>query len=175
VTVGGGEPLAQPRFTTALLKAAQEAYLHTALETCGHAPWNHVESMLHYVNLLQFDLKHIYPARHRELTGQSNELILGNLKRVLSVKAPEDVIVRFPVVPGYTDTADDIREMAKFVAGLGFVMVELVPYHRLGISKYAQYGMVYPLAESQPPSQVVVDELRRIVEDLGLVEMTGRI
>ncbi len=174
MTVGGGEPLAQPEFAAGLLEAAQNAYLHTALETCGHAPWGHFEAVLRHVDLLQFDLKHIDPLEHRHLTGQSNELILSNLERVLSVKVPRDVIVRFPVVPGYTDTGD-IREMARYMARLGFVQMELIPYHRLGVSKYAQYGMVYSLAECDPPSQGMMDRLKEVVENMGLVEMSGKI
>ena len=175
ITVGGGEPLAQYRFAAELLKAAQEAYLHTALETSGYAPWSHLEAVLKHVDLLQFDMKHMDPARHQELTGQSNEVILGNLKRVLSMKAPQDVIIRIPVVPGCNDLVESIRETARFVAGLGFRQVELVPYHRLGISKYAQYGMVYPLRDCKPSPQDHLDELRKIVKESGLTEMAGSI
>ena len=175
VTLGGGEPLMQHRFTAELLKAAQEAYLHTALETCGHAPWTHLEAVLKHVDLLQFDLKHMDPVRHRELTGQSNELILTNLKKVLSVKAPQDVIVRIPVVPGCNDSTENIRETAEFIAELGLKHIELVPYHRLGVSKYAQYGMVYPLAGCEPAPQNRLDELRKIVKEFGLTEMAGSI
>ncbi len=175
VTVGGGEPLAQYRFAAELLEAAQAAYLHTALETCGHAPWSHLEAVLKHVDLLQFDLKHMNSAKHRDLTGQSNELILGNLKRVLSVKAPQDVIVRIPVVPGCNDSAENVRETAGFVAELGLKQVELVPNHRLGVSKYAQYGMVYPLAGGELVPQERLDKLRKIVKESGLTEMAGSI
>ena len=175
MTVGGGEPLAQYRFAAALLEAAQHAYLHTALETSGHAPWSHLETVLKHVDLLQFDLKHLDPDKHEELTGQSNELILGNLQRVLSVKAPQDVIIRIPVVPRCNDSAENIRETARFVAGLGFGKAELIPYHRLGVSKYPQYGMVYPLAGREPASQSQLDEHRKIVRESGLTEMAGSI
>ncbi len=175
VTIGGGEPLAQYLFTTEILKAAHEAYLHAALETCGHAPWHHFETVLKHVDLLQFDLKHMDPLRHRELTGQSNELIIENLKRVLSVKTSEDVIIRIPVIPGCTDSVENISETAEFVAGLGFRQLELIPYHRLGVSKYAQYGRAYPLTGYEPTPQPNLDALRKIVEESGLMEMTGSI
>jgi pyruvate formate lyase activating enzyme len=175
VTIGGGEPLAQYRFTTELLKAAHEAYLHTALETCGHAPWSHFETVLEHVDLLQFDIKHMDLARHKELTGQSNELILDNLKKVRSIKDPRDVIIRIPVVPGCNDLEENIRSTAKFAAGLGFGRIELVPYHRLGISKYAQYGMVNPLAGCAPPSDVELTWLREVVSACGATEVGGSI
>lgn len=173
MTLGGGEPLAQHEFAAELLKVAQEAYLHTALETCGHAPWSHLETVLKYTDLLQFDLKHMDSAKHQTLTGQTNELTLDNLKRVLSVKAPQDVIIRIPVVPGCNDSTENIRETARFVAGLGFKQAELVPYHRLGVSKYAQYGMVYQLAGCDPPSRRQLDEMKNIVKEYGLMEMAG--
>jgi pyruvate formate lyase activating enzyme len=175
VTVGGGEPLAQYRFAAELLEAAQDAYLHTALETCGHAPWSHLETVLKHVDLLQFDLKHMDPAKHQDLTGQSNEVILGNLRRVLSLKAPQDVIIRIPVVPGCNDSMESIRETVRLVAGLGFSQAELIPYHRLGISKYAQYGMADPLPGCEPSPQNHLDELRKIVKESGLTEMAGSI
>ena len=175
VTVGGGEPLAQCQFAAELLEAAHKSYLHTALETCGHAPWPHFSVVLEHVDLLQFDIKHMDLARHRELTGQSNELILDNLRKVRSIKDPRDVIIRIPVVPGCNDSAENIRSTAEFVAGLGFRQVELVLYHRLGASKYAQYGMAYPLTECEPPSEADMSSLREVVRASGAIEVGGSI
>lgn len=174
ITIGGGEPMAQYRFTAELLEAAQEEYLHTALETSGHAAWGRLERVLSCVDLLHFDLKHMDPRRHEELTGQSNELILANLERVLRVKEPEDVVIRIPVIPGCNDSVENIRKSATFVAGLGFTQIELMPYHQLGVSKYRQYGMVYPLDEATPVSESDLEGLRRLVESFGLQEVTGR-
>jgi len=173
MTVGGGEPLQQYKFAAELLRAAREAYLHTAVETAGYAPWSHLEAVLKHVDLLQFDLKHMDPGKHQELTGQSNLLVLDNLKKLLSLKSPRDVIIRIPVVPGCNDTAENIGQTARFIAGLGFSHAELIPYHRLGVSKYAQYGRVYPLAGCQPVPQEHLDELRKIVRESGLTEMAG--
>ena len=175
ITIGGGEPLTQYRFTAELLEAAGDAYLHTAIETCGYAPWTHFEIVLRHVDLLQIDLKHMDSEKHKELTGKTNELIIENLKKVLSVKEPEDVIIRIPVVPGCNDSVENIRQSARFVAELGFKKIELIPYHRLGVSKYSQYGMVYPLDEAEPAPQTEIQALRDIVENFGLKEVTGTI
>ncbi len=163
ITIGGGEPLLQHHFTSALLEAAHGVYLHTALETSGFAAWEHFESVLAHVDLLQIDFKHLDPVRHRELTGQSNELIIDNLNRVLSVKSPRDVVVRFPVIPGCNDSVETIRAMAEFVMGIGFTQIELIPYHKMGVSKYAQYGMAYPLVECESPSESDMARLRDVV------------
>jgi pyruvate formate lyase activating enzyme len=174
ITVGGGEPLAQYEFTADLLAAAHEAYLYTALETCGHAPWNHFEPVLRHVDTLYLDLKHIDAAKHKQFTGQSNSLILDNLRKVLWVKAPQDVVIRIPVIPGYSDPVENITGISKVVAELGFSQVELIPYHRLGVSKYAQYGMVYQLDESLAAHETDLNELRKIVADHGLAEISDR-
>jgi pyruvate formate lyase activating enzyme len=167
ITIGGGEPLLQHRFTAKLLEAAHEVYLHTALETCGHVPWRHFEAVLKHVDLLHIDLKHMDPVRHRELTGQSNEMIIDNLRRIPSVKSPQEVIVRFPVIPGCNDSVKNIRDMTEFVKDLGFEQIELIPYHRMGSSKYAQYDMAYPLPECESPSESEMDRLREIVTGHG--------
>jgi pyruvate formate lyase activating enzyme len=166
VTLGGGEPLLQHHFTSALLEAAHGVYLHTALETSGFAAWEHFEPVLKHVDLLQIDLKHLDPDRHRELTGQSNELILDNLRRVPSVKSPQDVIVRIPVIPGCNDSVEDIRDMRQFVTDLGFTQIELIAYHKMGVSKYAQYDMAYPLAQRESPSESHMARLREVIPTL---------
>jgi pyruvate formate lyase activating enzyme len=175
VTLGGGEPLAQYRFTAELLKAAHEAYLHTALETCGHAPWPHLAVVLEHVDLLQFDIKYMDSVKHKELTGQSNDLILENLKKLQSVKDPRDVIVRIPVIPGCNDSDENIRATAEFAAGLGFNRIELIPYHRQGTSKYAQYGMVNPLTGCEPLSEADMARLKMVVLACGATEVGGSI
>jgi pyruvate formate lyase activating enzyme len=173
VTIGGGEPLTQPRFTADLLEAAQEEYLHTAIETSGYASWPHLENVLRHVDLLHFDLKHMDPEQHQALTGQSNALILDNLRKVLSVKEPQDVIIRIPLIPGCNDSIENISASAQFVAELGFAQMELISYHRFGVSKYEQYGLVYPLngAGSLPEAQI--QALRSIVESFGVREVSG--
>ena len=173
ITIGGGEPLAQHRFTAELLRTAQERYLHTAVETSGFATWNHFEAVLRHVDQLYCDVKHMDPHKHRELTGQSNELILENLEKVLSIKEPDDVVIRIPLIPGCNDSAENVSASAKFVSELGFKRIELMPYHRFGVSKYRQYGRQYRLDDSGSVSEQEILDLRGIVESFGLEEVTG--
>jgi pyruvate formate lyase activating enzyme len=113
------------------------------------------------------------PEQHQALTGQSNALILDNLRKVLSVKEPQDVIIRIPLIPGCNDSIENISASAQFVAELGFAQMELISYHRFGVSKYEQYGLVYPLngAGSLPEAQI--QALRSIVESFGVREVSG--
>ncbi|TET17287.1 MAG: glycyl-radical enzyme activating protein [Dehalococcoidia bacterium] len=173
ITVGGGEPLMQFEFVLQLLKRCKERFLHTALETCGHAPGEHLKQISEYVDLMYYDIKHMDPARHKELTGVSNELILSNARRVLSGEVNCEVIVRTAIIPGSNDSEDNIEATARFVAESGGKMMELLPYHGLGSSKYRQLGMEYELKDTRPPTDEQMERLRNIVESFGLKEMTG--
>jgi len=173
VTIGGGEPLAQFEFSLELLKRCQAHFLHTAMETCGHVPWRHLKETSEYLDLMYYDIKHMDPVRHKELTGVSNELILRNAKRVLSEKVNCEVIIRTEVVPGCNDSEKDIEAIARFVVESGGKMMELLPYHALGSSKYRQLGMEYELTQVEPPTEEQMQRLRKTVESFGLKEMTG--
>jgi pyruvate formate lyase activating enzyme len=173
VTIGGGEPLAQSEFVLELLKRCQARFLYTAVETCGHVPWRHLKEASEYLNLLYYDIKHMDSIRHKELTGVSNELILRNAKRVLSGKIKCEVIIRTEVVPDCNDSEKDIEAIARFVVESGGKMMELLPYHALGSSKYRQLGMEYALTDIKPPTEEQMQRLRETVESFGLKEMTG--
>lgn len=102
VTISGGEPLAQFQFTMGLLKRCKERFLHTAIETCGYVPWERLEKSAEYLDLIYYDIRHMNPVRHEELTGVSNKLILSNAKKILSKNLSCEVIIRTEVVPGAT-------------------------------------------------------------------------
>ena len=173
VSVGGGEPLMQFKFVLALVKKCQERFFHIALETCGHGQWPHLKQISEYLDLLYYDIKHMDSVRHKELTGVSNDLILSNARRVLSGEVGCEVIVRIPIVPGCNDSEQDVAAIARFVAESGGKMIELLPYHALGSSKYRQLGMQYELGEVRPPSEEQMERLRNVVKSFGLKEMTG--
>jgi len=150
VTISGGEPLAQPAFLQALLAACKEAELHTTLDTCGFAPWSVLERIRGYVDLFLYDLKLMDEARHRELTGVSNRLILDNLA-ALSERG-HTIIVRVPVIPGINDDEGAVQQIGAFVATLPHLMrLELLPYHHIAAEKYARLGRAYALPEARPP------------------------
>lgn len=145
VTLSGGEPLAQPAFARRLLCGFRERRIHTAVETCGYAPWEEWEGLLPCVDLVLFDLKHVDPVRHEQLTGVSNAMIVDNLRRLS--QTPVEVIVRWPVVPGYNDDPPTLKALAELLLELGTLReVHLLPYHRFGRAKYQRLGLEYPLA-----------------------------
>jgi pyruvate formate lyase activating enzyme len=138
VTLGGGEPLAQPEFARAILRRCREKGLHTAVETCGHIPWFHIELALPWTNLFLFDLKHVNRVKHQARTRGDVGLILSNLARLAA--AGPAVIVRIPIIPTFNDEPEEIAAIADQIAALRLREVHLLPYHRLGQGKYRLLG-----------------------------------
>jgi pyruvate formate lyase activating enzyme len=148
VTFTGGEPLAQPEFLMAALKECRANYIHTGVETCAHVTTDLLQEVLRWTDWLFIDLKHMDSAAHRAGTGVGNELILRNVAMVAAAGWPGRLIVRVPVVPGFNDTAENFRATAAFVVQLGLGEVNLLPFHRLGASKYEQLGLANPYAHA---------------------------
>jgi pyruvate formate lyase activating enzyme len=150
VTFSGGEPLAQPELRAECLRRCRRWGYHTAVETCGQARWEDVAAAAESTDLFLYDLKQLDTARHAELTGAGNELILENLERLLGLGAV--VTVRVPVVPGANDDRASLTALADFVARHpGLRSVELLPYHPLGAHKYDALDLAWtPFAKPEP-------------------------
>ncbi|HDZ21477.1 hypothetical protein LCGC14_0124710 [marine sediment metagenome] len=140
MTLSGGEPMMQPDFTDALLTSAKRERLHCAVETCGHAPWRQYERITPHVDLFLYDIKETDPARHVEVTGVGNELILANLRKLHDSGAA--ILMRLPIAPGINDRSEHFRAVAELAASLPDLQgVEIMPYHRLGLSKRDRFGL----------------------------------
>jgi len=167
MTLSGGEPLLQYQFAAALLRAAKEAGLHTALDTSAFAAWTRFEPLLDWTDLVLCDLKHMDSERHVTLTGVSNELILDNLRRLDA--AGQKVWIRIPLISGYNDDEANYREMAPFLSSLRHAeSIEILRYHRLAESKYPSVGETFSLQGVEPPSEAEAESLRQILVDHGL-------
>lgn len=174
VTLSGGEPLAQPEFAASILGLCKGAYIHTALDTCGHAEWRIFEEVLKFVDLLLYDFKHMDPVKHKKYTGVSNHLILDNARRA-SHKLSIPMWARIPVIPGYNDSAENIEATARFIAaelGNCVKQVSLLPYHRLGETKFERLEVNYSVSTS-PPGEEHLQELQRVFERFGLPVYIG--
>lgn len=149
VTVSGGEPLAQPEFLGALLSACRAAGIHTALDTCGFAPWEVLDRIRGDVDLFLYDLKLLDDAKHRELTGVSNDLIVKNL-RALSDRGHR-IHLRVAIIPGVNDDDASLREIGAFASSLPHLdEIDILPYNRMGIDKYARLDRPYRLPGAAP-------------------------
>ncbi len=172
LTISGGEALRQPEFTTALLKAAKESGVSTAIESTGHASFEIIQMLLPYLDLYLLDIKHINPDKHKEFTGVSNRLILENAVKI--AREAKKLIIRVPVVPNFNDTPDEIADIAGFASSLPNVNeIHLLPYHRLGRDKYTGLGREYRMGDIMPPPNDKMQELCNTAEKLGLKAQIG--
>jgi glycyl-radical enzyme activating protein len=167
VTASGGEPLVYPEFVADLFRRCGAHGVHTAMETCGNVPWRRFQLVLPVTDLFLFDLKHADPARHRQETGADNQRIIRNLRALQ--EAGKQVIVRVPVIPGFNDSLEDITAIADLAfpaAGEG--EMHLLPFHRLGISKYRKLEKDWPMGGVEPPGLAYVHELADALGRPGL-------
>jgi pyruvate formate lyase activating enzyme len=168
VTFSGGEPLAQPDFLFALLKACKDRQIHTALDTSGFSAWKVLDRIRHNVDVFLFDLKLMDDGKHRMATGVSNLPILENL---LALSADNSRIrVRFPVIPGITDDKVNVSAIGAFVAGLPSTPpIDLLPYHNSAAAKYERLGKAYRLRDTRSPTADSLARLANLLREFGLI------
>lgn len=151
VTLGGGEVMMQPEAATNLLMACKHDGINTAIETCGYTKLESLLNIAEFTDLFLYDIKHIDPERHLELTGVRNERILENLQELLHRRY--NVKVRMPLLKGINDGQDEIERTIKFLTPFreykNFKGIDLLPYHKMGVNKYNQLDKVYPI-EGEP-------------------------
>jgi pyruvate formate lyase activating enzyme len=172
VTFSGGEPLWQQDFLLALLRDCKEKEIHTAVDTCGFAPWETLDGIWEYVDLFLYDLKLMDEAQHRKFTGVSNASILYNLQ-MLSERG-HNIFLRVPIIPGVSDDEENIRQIGVFAAALPCLdRVDILPYHHAAAEKYHRLNKVYGLPEIRPPSDERMAEIAQILQGFGLQVKIG--
>jgi pyruvate formate lyase activating enzyme len=163
VTLSGGEPALSKDFAREILEQCKNHRLHTAIETCGEVPWESLEVLLPFTDLIMMDIKHSDADKHRLATGQRNDRILSNARRLaLSGKT---IVFRTPVVPAVNDSEEDIMQIATFVRelielrrgshqnGSAIVTYELLAFHKLAAGKYSSLGLDYKARDVEPPTK----------------------
>lgn len=167
VTFSGGEPLMQPEFLTSLLKGCQVRGIHTVVDTSGFAPLEKLKRIAEVTDLFLFDVKVINPDAHLRLTNCSNQPIIENLEWLN--QSGKKVVVRFPLIPGVTDDADNIEAVAELLAAMSSPQqVDILPFHRVGSGKYHRLSRRNPLAHAEPLATEAVHAVRQQFENRGL-------
>ncbi len=167
LTVSGGEPLMQPNFVHALFKEAKREGLHTTLDTSGFLGYKASDALLENVDLALLDIKSFDSATYKEVTAVDLKPTLDFARRLDQLGI--DVWIRFVLVPGLTDAEDNIDGLARFVASLGNVAkVEILPFHKMGESKYQQLNKPYKLANTPEPTPEEVERARQIFASHGV-------
>ena len=168
ITVTGGEPLLQIDFLTELFRQAKAAGVHTTLDTSAN-PYTEKEpfyskwlELMKYTDLVLLDIKQIDEEEHIKLTGQSNKNILAMARKLSDMGKP--MWIRHVLVPGGSDKDEYLHRLADFIHTLKTVeRVEVLPYHSLGVFKWEQLGIPYPLEGVRPPSEERINNAREIL------------
>lgn len=140
ITFSGGEPLAHAEFLLECLQLLR-GRVHTALQTCGYATPRVFGQVLPLVDYVLYDIKLVDPAAHLRYTGVENDLILQNFATLCQSGKP--FTVRTPLIPGVTDTAENLTAIARLLQGYGIKNIELMPYNTAAGAKYAAVGRVF--------------------------------
>ena len=168
VTVSGGEPLLKAEFVGELFTRCKEDGIDTCVETCGFADSEAFAEILPVTDLFLFDIKHMDAAAHKKHTGQPNERILENA--ALLMQRGADVLFRQPLIPGVNDSPENIAATADFLTRTGVCAagLELMPYHRMGWSKYRALDMKYPAEGIEPCGDAAAEAVRAAYEASGI-------
>ncbi len=170
VTLSGGEPLLQPEFAREILARSKAEGIHTAIETAANCRWRDLETLLPFTNLVMMDIKHMDAAKHRAVTGVSNERILKNARRLAECGA--HMQFRVPVIPTVNDTAPEIQAIAAFVCDLpssgAQPSLELLPFHRLAGDKFRSLGLDDRSAPLTPLSKEQMAALAKAAQECGI-------
>lgn len=165
LTIGGGDPILQPDFVSALLKRARERGHDTAIETAGHGPYQDLRSIAQNVHQVFFDIKHLDPDQHRNYIGVDNKLILANLRTLCQDLPDLKKIIRTPLIPGFNDSREVVEAIARLAGELpGVRGYELLPYHAFGEAKYLQLGREYPCAGLKPMDARQAAQLQAVAD-----------
>ncbi|MEU8889384.1 pyruvate formate-lyase-activating protein [Streptomyces sp. NPDC048442] len=167
-TLSGGEPLLQPVFAGELFhRFKHELGLHTALDTSGYLGARATDALLRDVDLVLLDIKSWDPATYAKVTGREVAPTLAFARRLAALDKP--VHIRFVLVPGLTDDPANIEGVAAFAASLGVVSrVDVLPFHKLGETKWEALGKPFTLHDTPSPGPEQVTAAREIFEGHGL-------
>jgi len=169
ITVTGGEALMQIDFLLELFQQAKQRGIHTCLDTSGvtyhpgESEYNRkLDALMEVTDLVLLDIKHIDPEGHRTLTGHGNEHILAFARYLEEKKIP--VWVRHVVVPGITDDPQLLTRLGEFLGTLSNVKaLDVLPYHIMGVSKYRELDIPYPLEGVEPATKKMAMTAKQII------------
>ena len=169
ITVTGGEALMQLDFVLELFRMAKKKNIHTCLDTSGityrpgESGYNQkLDALMEVTDLVMLDIKHIDPQGHKVLTGHDNAGILAFAKYLEEKQV--DVWIRHVVVPGITDDPQLLTRLGSFLGTLSNVKaLDVLPYHIMGIVKYEQLNMPYPLDGVPPATKEQAAQAKKII------------
>lgn len=166
VTITGGEPLLQAPFLIELFTKLKEENIHTCIDTSGMVViTEEIKKLLSLTDLVLLDIKHIDSAKCKALVGVSNKLELEFAKYLSDNSIP--VWIRQVLVPGYTDSKEDLEKLKTFLSTLNNVKkIEILPYHSIGKYKWEKLGVKYELEGVRDANNDDVARAKKILDIL---------
>ncbi len=166
ITVTGGEPLLQLDFVTELFREAKRRGIHTCLDTSGitfnENQRDRYDRLVSFTDLVMLDIKHIRPDSHKKLTGVANESVLAFAKYLSEKNIP--IWIRCVIIKGITDDENDLLALGEFIGKLKTLKaLDVLPYHTMGVSKYENLGIPYPLDGVPPLSKEDAIAAKKII------------
>ncbi|AHM75785.1 glycyl-radical enzyme activating protein [Yersinia hibernica] len=167
VTLSGGEPFMQPDVTAELLQRCHQQGIHTAVESCLHTPWRYIAPSLPWLDLMLADLKHTDEHRFQQWTGGSAKRVMDNFRQLAA--AGTRITVRVPLIPDFNADRRSVQGIVDFAADeIGVKEIHFLPYHTLGINKYALLGEEYLAARSPLDAPSLLAFAESYARDKGL-------
>jgi pyruvate formate lyase activating enzyme len=164
----------QIEFLLDALKACKLNGYHTAVDTSGYSSVENFKSILPYTDLFLYDLKHLDGAKHLQATGVSNIGILNNLGFLLDNN--REVMLRIPVIPGFNDDAAYQEKLVSFINSMkakSLKKIHLLPYHKIGSSKYKKFKMQYNMEGIEPPDKSTMLSMKELLLQTGIKVKIG--
>ena len=173
VTFSGGDPFGQPDFLEAMLQRCHQTQIHTAVETSANVPQETFLRLMEHVDFAFIDIKHMDDARHREGTGVSNQTILANIEALGRSSWQGRLVIRTPIIGGFNDTDENALQTIDFLKRQGLYEINLLRFHRLGLTKWEQLGEVYPYSSGGDVSDETMAHLQQLYLDQGILCYLG--
>lgn len=162
LTVSGGEALLWQPFVRALLGRAKAEGLGTAVETTLALPMADPAGLAAVCDRWLVDFKVADRDRSVGVCRIDPEVRDRNLAHLRGLGA--DVVARMPIVPGHTDSPENVAANLDAVGAAGLTRVDVLPFHQLGSAKYDSLGLDYAMGNVSQLSEAdvawVVDEAR---------------
>lgn len=166
VTLSGGELFCQAEFADALIDACREEKIPVAVETNLNWQFESARPILEKLDLIMFDVKIFDSVEHKRWTGVENAELLDNARRLDTLDRP--LIARTPLIPGATDSAENIRAIAGFLRNFrNLRCYELLNFNPLGDSKYRALEEKNPFVSARPLKPEALNRLREAAESVG--------
>lgn len=128
ITFGGGEPCLRPDFILRFRELCGPSW-HLNLETSLNVPTTSIAALLPAVDTLIIDIKDMNPDIYCAYTGQTNGLVLENLRLIADAGRQNDCIIRIPLIPDFNTDSDREASRAALEA-FGFTRFDLFNYQK---------------------------------------------